>query len=262
LLWYEPGLADRVRVHPPWLTMIARLRPVPPEPAYDDDPPEDPPEVVDRRDVFAALTDAEPTSVDDLEACVAGATTDRGAFTPPLAALRGELELTFDDVETLKITVATVAPFAAGPDKRLKDAFDAASAALESSTLATSGRAVENLTTRVREAFAAGSWSLPAGFLDREVERALVEQRKYQTRSILGEKWIRATLGPRGSAAPVYLPVALAGKLPLYARFPARLVVEVHLQQDGYEAHPFALRCLALARTTPSRGAVRRPPPR
>jgi hypothetical protein len=259
LLWFEAGLADRVRVHPPWLAMIARLRRVPPEPAYDDDPPEDPPEVVDRRDVFAALTDAEPTSVDDLEACVAAATTERGAFTPPLAALRGELELSFDDVETLKATVATVAPFAAGPDKRLKDAFDAATAALESPTLAASGRAVDTLTTRVREAFAAGSWSLPAGYLDQQVERSLVEQRKYQKRSLLGETWIRATMGPRGSAAPVYLPASLAGKLPLYARFAARLVVEVHLQQDQYESHPFALRGLALARTTPARGGGRRP---
>jgi hypothetical protein len=256
LLWFDAGLPDRVRVAPAWFTLVARARPVPEQP-MDDDPPEDPPAVVDRRDVFTVLTDADPTSLDDLEGCVAAATTPKGAFTPPLAALRGELEIAFDDLETLKATLAVVAPFAVGPDKRLKETFEAANEALKERLFPTSGRPVENLTARLRDAFAAGSWSLPAGYLDLQVERALVEQRRYQRRAVLGETWLRALLGLRGSAAPVYLPEALVGRLPLYARFNARVIVEVLLQQDPFEAHPYALKCLALARAVPARPAPR-----
>jgi hypothetical protein len=254
LLWFDAGLPDRVRVAPAWFTLVARARPVPEEP-LDDDPPVDPPAVVDRRDVFTVLTDADPTALDDLEGCISAATTPKGAFTPPLAVLRGDLEIPFDDLETLKATLAAVAPFAAGPDKRLKETFEAANEALKERLFPASGRPVENLTARLRDAFAAGSWSLPAGYLDSQVERALVEQRRYQRRAVLGETWLRALLGPRGSAAPVYLPEALVGKLPLYARFSARVIVEVLLQQDPYEAHPYALKCLALARAVPAKPA-------
>jgi hypothetical protein len=257
LIWFDPATPDRARVHLPWQELIAKLRPVPPAPERDEEVPEPPPEVVARGDVFAVVTDADPTSLDDLDQCLAAATSPRGAFEPALALVTGELELTFDDLETLKATLAAVAPFSAGPDKKLKDAFDAAGEALKSPFLQTTGRAVESLVTRLRETFAQGSWNLPAGWLDQQVERALVEQRRYQKRGVLGETWIRALLGPRGAAVPTYLPEALAPRLPLYARFPARLVVEVHLQQDGYESHPAALRALALARVVPAR-----PPPR
>jgi hypothetical protein len=40
----------------------------------------------------------------------------------------------------------------------------------------------------------------------------------------------------------------MAKKLPLYRRFPARLIAEVHLQVDQYETHPAALKVLALVR--------------
>ncbi len=53
------------------------------------------------------------------------------------------------------------------------------------------------------------------------------------------------------------MPEELAAKLPLYARFTAKLIVELNLQQDQYESHPCALLCLALARVVPSRSAPR-----
>ncbi len=209
----------------------------------------------DRRDVFGVLTGAELVSLEDLDQALAAATSPRGAFTPPLALVGGELELTFDDLKTLEATLAAVAPFTAGPDKKLKDAFDAGCAGRESPWIPSSARALENLATRVRDAFAQGSWSLPAGYLDQQVERALVERRHYQKRAVLGETWIRALLGGRGAGVPVYLPEALGGKLPLYARFPVKMIVEIHLQQDQYESHPCALRCLALARVTVAKQA-------
>jgi hypothetical protein len=259
LLWFDPKAPDRVRLHLPWQELVAKLRPAPA--ADEDDPIEDPPEVVDRRDVFNLIAEGEPHSLDDLDVCLASATTPKGAFTPPLALVSGELELTFDDLETLKATLAAIAPFTAGPDKKLKDAFEAATEGLQSPWIQATGRATEGLTTRLRDAFAQGNWSLPAGYLDQQVERILVEKRHHQRRELLGETWIRALLGPPGAAAraqkaqgvPVYLPPSLAGKLPLYPRLVARLVVEVHLQQDAYETNPHALRCLALARVAPAR---------
>jgi hypothetical protein len=52
------------------------------------------------------------------------------------------------------------------------------------------------------------------------------------------------------------LPESLAKKLPMYQRFRARLVAEVHQQADQYETHHAALRSVAVARATPRRRAM------
>jgi hypothetical protein len=259
LLWLDPKAPDRARLEPRWQELIARLRPQPPAIEADDDPPEDPPEVVDRRDVVGVLAEADPTPLEDLDLAIEEATSPSGVFTPPLALVTGELALTFDPIESLKAALAAIAPFAAGPDKKLKEAFDAAAQGLDSPWTRESPRAAEALSARLAEAFPHGAWSLPPGWLDQQVERAVVEKRAYQRRKVFGKTWIRALLVQRGGASvPVFLPDDLADELPLYARFSARLLTEVQLQQDQYETHPYALRTLALARvTTPPRPAPR-----
>jgi hypothetical protein len=84
-------------------------------------------------------------------------------------------------------------------------------------------------------------------------ERMLLEQRRYQKRTVLGKPWIRAIFVPAGSeeSIPAYLPEALAAELPMFQRFQARLVAELHLQLDQFESHPNALKVAALARVTP-----------
>jgi len=260
LVGYDPTTPDRVHLHLPWQELIARLKPPAKEVEYDDDPVEESDEVKDRRDIFNVLAEGEPTSLDELEAKLGGATSPSGVFEPPILLLRGELELTFTELETLKATLAAVAPFTTGPDKKLKDTFEATSEALKSPYIQASGRAIEGLTTRLRDAFPQVASSLPAGYLDQQVERILVEQRHHQKRIILGKPWVRALLGTRGGASgsvPTYVPEGLAAKLPLYARFTAKLIVELNLQQDQYESHPCALLCLAMARVTPSRSTLR-----
>jgi hypothetical protein len=258
LLWFDPEVPDRARVHAPWQDLIVALRPVPDEADPDDDPDEDPPAVKDRRDLLGVLGEAEPTPLEDLEAALSEATSRSGGLTPPLVLVAGELEPAFDEVETLGAALAAAAPFALGSDKKLKDAFDQVTESLKSPWAQGSPRAAEALSNRLREAFPQGAWSLPQGWLDQQIERAVVEKRAYQKRKVLGKTWIRAALGPRGSAVPVYLPEELGGHLPLYARFQARIVAEVHLQQDQYEPHPVALRVLALARiVTPAKAAPR-----
>jgi hypothetical protein len=254
LIWFDPDAPGPVRLEPRWQELIADNRIRPPEVAYDDDPAPVPQEAQDRNDVFALLAEAPPSGPDDLDAIVAGATSPKGRFDPPLAVVAGDLAPVFEEIDLLKATLAAAAPFLGG-DKRLKDAHDAAVEGLASPYVQASGAACDALAARVREAFAQSGRSLPAGHLDAQAERMVVEQRRYQRRTVLGEPRIRARLAQPGAAAPVpvYLPEALATKLPLFARFPARLLVEVHVAQEQSEAHPLALRALALARVVRGR---------
>jgi len=252
LLWFDPAAPDRARLHIPWQDLIIRMNVMPPEADPDDDPSRDPPEIKDRRDLLGVLTEAEPTPLEDLDAVLAAATTPTGGLLPPLVLLTGELEPSLDEVESLTAALAAAAPFATGSDKKLKDAFDQVTEALKSPWAQGSPRAAEALTTRIREAFPPGAWSLPSGWLEQQIERAVVEKRAYQKRKVLGKTLLRATLTQRGSAisggVPTYLAAEVSEALPLYARFPVRIVAEVHLQQDAYESLPYALRALALAR--------------
>ena len=54
----------------------------------------------------------------------------------------------------------------------------------------------------------------------------------------------------RGQESPFvgYLPADVGKKLPMFKRFRGRLIAEVNLTEDQYEAAPQALRVLALAR--------------
>ncbi|APR80416.1 Uracil-DNA glycosylase, family 4 [Minicystis rosea] len=260
LLGFDPKTPDRARMHQPWQELIARLRPPPDLEDPDDDTPEDPPEVAARRDVLGVLTEADRMMLDDLDAALEGATSPEGALTPPLVLFAGDLEMRFDEVEALQAALAAVAPFTSGPDKRLKDAFDSVVESLKSPWVQGSHRAAEALQKRLSEAFAQGAWQLPQGWLDQQVERTLVEKRAYQKRKVFGQTWLVASLSQRGGTAqvPTYLPEDLGGHLPLYARFPVRIMAEAHLQQDQYESHPYALRTLALARVaTPPKAAPR-----
>ncbi|HLM74979.1 MAG TPA: hypothetical protein VK459_19855, partial [Polyangiaceae bacterium] len=80
----------------------------------------------------------------------------------------------------------------------------------------------------------------------------------YQKRTLLGQEWIRALLTPAPAGAgaaeaiPTYLPERLAKELPMFQRFRARAIVEARLQLDQFEAHPSALRVVALGRVVPT----------
>jgi len=62
----------------------------------------------------------------------------------------------------------------------------------------------------------------------------LLEGRRYQRKTLLGQKRIRAlfTLPGGGAPIPTYLPDALAEKLPLFRRFRAKAVVELRPQEE------------------------------
>ena len=83
----------------------------------------------------------------------------------------------------------------------------------------------------------------------------LLEARRYQQRELLDGVWIRALFQAPGvdGKVPLYLPVELARRLPLFKRFQVRALVEALPQQDQYEECAIALRGLALARVLPGK---------
>jgi hypothetical protein len=253
LLWFDPEEVARIRKHQAWKKLIAEAKARPrDEEISDAEPREKQKEAKDRRDILAVLRGGDPCGAAGLGEELAAAMED-GTFTPPLALVEGALEFPFDEKETLKATMALVAPFTAG-DKRLKEQSDTVGELLKSPWLEKGSAGLESYTTRLREAFAQPARALPPRYLEAHTERLLLEQRHYQKRTLLGQAWIRALLTPAGAgeAIPTYLPERLARELPMFQRFRARAVVEARLQLDQFEAHSSALRVVALGRVIPA----------
>jgi len=146
----------------------------------------------------------------------------------------------------------------AAGDKKLKEVIDLAAEVMKTPLGGSPGVAA-GFVTRVREAWSRANRLLPGDYLDLHTRRLLLEKRAYQKRQLSNEVWIRALLTQPGETAPLptYLPEALSRWLPLFARFPARLLAEAVPQQDQSESHPVALRVAALARMVTGRARGR-----
>lgn len=259
LLWLDPRRLTRIRKKVAWRSLVDdALRSSTDKPGTPSLPNQSvPPE--DRRDLRLILARAEATDAEGVATALTEGVRDDGKFAPPLSLVAGELRFPFDEVESLKATMTTATPFMGG-DEPLKTAVDAAREFLAIPHLSPAPAVVEVLTGRIREAFAKTKRAVPADYLETQTERALLEQRHYQRRTFQGGRHLRALLHPSGDkgAMLVYLPETLSDKLPLFQRFGARLIVEVHLSVDQYEAYPYALSVLALAREIPEAPAARR----
>jgi hypothetical protein len=236
---------------PAWKKILSELEDRPLE-VEDDDPAaaKDPSAIEDRREIVELLLRGERSDAGAVDEAIARAVRDDGRFSPPLVLIAGELVTPFDEVETLRATVTTVAPLAAG-DEALRASIDVAHDFLKlPGPLGSS--AAEGLTMRLRDGFNQGKRSVQAGYLDQVTERALLEQRAYQRRAVLGAKRVRA-LFQFASGAPLvaYLPDAAADHLPLYPRFKVRMIARVHLPLDRHESTSLALEALAMARLVP-----------
>jgi hypothetical protein len=254
LLWFDPDSLDRVRTTTRWVERIAASRP----PVFD---PEEaggkatqaPSDEMARGEVLAVLSSGAATPISGLGGALAAAAKLRRGFAPPLVVAIGELTPSFDEIDTLKATLSATSPFVPG-DKKLKEVTDLCTELLGTPWLDGATEVVEGLIARVRDAFHASSRGLPPSFLDTRVERTLLKQRKYLKATVLGKTWIRAQLAEPngGTPVPVYLSDALAQTLPMFRRFAVRLIADVHLAQDQFEAHPYALRAVAVARESPA----------
>lgn len=257
ILWFNPDAIPRIRRKPAWRRILdeaekdGAVDPDAADPAFAKDPSE----VEDRRDVFLILAGGATTDGAGVNDALASGVRDDGRYVSSLILVAGDLSFPFDELETLKATITTVTPLV-GNDENLRASVEVAKDFLKTPELRSAPAVAEGLTTRIREAFAQGRRAVPAGYLDAQTERVLLEQRHYQRREVLGGPHIRALLHTPGTSAPVptYLPDALSKKLPLYQRMKVRLIAEVHLALDQYETHAAALEVAALARLMPAPG--------
>ncbi|WP_441289593.1 DUF2169 domain-containing protein [Sorangium sp. KYC3313] len=249
-IWYDPEEVPRIRRKPAFQQILRGLEDKPLD-AEVDDPAivRDPMAVEDRREVFEVLTRGEAAEEAELSRALERAVREDGKFVPPLALLAGELHFPFDELERLKATMTTAATFAAG-DEVLSAAVEEARGFLSMPHLLSPSAVTEGFTKRIEDAFARVKRSVPQGYLGEQAERVLLERRCYQQRAVFGAVHLRALLQVDGSSRPVpaYLPEDLAKKLPMQARFRAKLIATLELQEDQYEMHPAALRVTALGR--------------
>jgi hypothetical protein len=265
LIWFDPEVVPRARRKTEWRPLLDGLERKPLDPVLDDPAfANDPTFIEDRREIFEVLANAAPMSADGLDAVLGACLREDGKFAPSVELAAGELELPFDELAWLRATLTTVAPLV-GADEALKSAVLAAKDFLTMPGLMSAPAVADGLTKRIEDAFTQGKRVVPAGYLEAQRERAVLEQRQYQRRAVLGAKHLRGLLrlGSADSAnktsapgrgvtssggVPTYLPESLAEALPMYSRFRVRMVVEVRMATDRYETHPAALRAMALAR--------------
>jgi hypothetical protein len=259
LLWFDDKAPARVRAQPRWAAALGD-RKQDDEWMTADEAFEPQNDVKDRRDLMRAMTRITPVDGDGIGQALADGIDEDGVLTRPLVVVTGELHVLFEELETLKATIAVVSPLL-GADKKLNELASAAGEMAASSWRCTSAIA-EGMTIRLKEAFAQINRSLPTNYVDSSVERILLEQRQYQKRFVLGSARLRTALVPaagggatgKGAGIPAYLPESLQAELPMFQRFRATLIAEAHSQQDQFETHPFSLVVLALGRVLPVPG--------
>jgi hypothetical protein len=254
LLWFDERAPQRVRQQASW---VEHLREAPKQTEWiTGEVPAGPPQAVrDKRDVTRALARVPPSDATSIARAMEEAIDEDGIFVRPLVVVNGELTMAFDPLEVLRTTIAVASQLAV-TDKKLKETVDAASEIAEAPRM-TPGPLVDGATVRVRQAFAQANRSLPSDYLESSVQRLLLEERRYQRRTLLGGPRLCGLLahGGPGAPLPTYLPEHLAPDLPLFPRFRVRALVEPHAQQDPAESEPIALLVLALGRSVPVAGA-------
>jgi hypothetical protein len=246
LLWFDPDALPRIRAR--FSALIDELEFEALDPRHDL-PVDDPKASRDRHHAFGVLTQAPMTDAAGVSRAMLDAISDRGRFTPPVVVLSGELRFPFDEVEHLKAAAAAAKPLAKD-DKRLGDLIDTVNELAGTLLLQGSPGAIDSLLKDLSSAVSQSKRPLPVKFLDAHLERVLLEQRRYQKRTVFGAPMLRGLFTPTGSSAalPAYLPESVADKLPLVVQMKVRLIAEASSSQDQYESHPQALRVVALGR--------------
>ncbi|NUP05588.1 MAG: DUF2169 domain-containing protein [Polyangiaceae bacterium] len=250
LLWWSSEVGPRIRRKQEWKKILDRLEQGPFDPDVDEPAlADDPGEMEDRREVYEVLAHGAPSSQDGIDRALLDAVRADGRFAAQLLLLVGEARFDFDEVEQLKATISAATPFAPN-DEELKKTLEAGTNFLSTPGLVVAPDVATSMTTRIRESFASVSRPVPGTYLDDQTERALLERRAYQKRSVFGEPHLRSLFFFAGSSMgiPTYFPEAVSKKLPLFRRLRVRLIVETHFQADQYESHSAALKVAAVAR--------------
>lgn len=197
----------------------------------------------DRADVLRVLSFAEPVDLPRARGLLEEAFADSSQLDLPVVVVAGSLAPAHDDLELLRAAQVVGSPLVSASNKDLKAALKRVEEALESG-YAPSGEAVITLLREVEEA--AGAMG---DHVRENIRRLSLSGRRYKLRTVLGEARIRAELTtPGGESVPVYIPEAMAAKLPMLPSFPVVLAAELRPREDAEEAHPEALLALAVGR--------------
>lgn len=249
LLCFEARIVPRIRSAGRFTAALAS-RPRPRRAQGVDQPAkEDPPD--DRSDVLRLLSCGQPADAAEIHRALVDSLDDLDDLDPPLVLVAGELRPTFDEIEMLRAIIAVVQQVAGG-DKKILSSIAVGQAALAAPVVP---RPETTLGLVKQIDLSAASLSLPAGYVLAEVERVLVEGRKYKRRTLLGAARVRAdlTLARSGEAMPLYLPDSAAASLPLLPAFPVVALCEIIPREDLTEAQDEALLAAALGRVLHSR---------
>jgi hypothetical protein len=255
LVGFDAETLPRLRKHPAWKKILAEMNPKPKGRADDNegDTRDNQKEAKDRRDVLAILKRGESSGRSDIDDAINEA-IDGGMPLPPLVLVMGELDFAFDEMEALKATLAIVSPFVPA-DKKLKETVDVVREVMGTPGIERARAVVEKLSARIRAAFGQTDRGAPATYLDAQTEPILLEGRCYQKRTVMGKPWIRASLylegDDRRAPIPAYLAAELSSELPMFRRFPARLVAEARPRVDQGEAAEVALKVVVVGRRIP-----------
>jgi hypothetical protein len=200
-----------------------------------------------RRHLLCIMKEATPSSMASMRRDLAGGCSEDGDARPPRALCCGTLSFPFDEVETLKATIASVSPYLRKNDA-LREEVEAARELLKDSALSGSPEVAEELLGRIRATYQEGDEAVDAAAVEARSERLLLGKRAYQRRALLGGRFVRALLSVDGIEVPCYLPEALAAATPLFSRLAVRVIGELHARQDQYETSTIAIRAVALGR--------------
>lgn len=249
LLYLHRPAMQRIVRKPAWQPILDALEDEPIDPESDDAAlSTDPAEIHDQTQAYAILKQGRRIDRVMAAAALDTAANKAGRFAPPIEIIEGELEPSLDEIELLRTWLAIV-PSLGSRDERLQLALDAATTFLATPGAAYAPPLVRRHLAEVRQVYSTGKHATPMDEIDQLVNRALLEQRHYQKRSVLGGEHLRAVLHCFGQSQPfvVYVPLDAAANLPLAPTFCARLLAEVHYAQDDQETDSIALRSLALA---------------
>ncbi|MFO0761391.1 MAG: DUF2169 domain-containing protein [Byssovorax sp.] len=247
LLWFDPKSVGRIRKHVEWRVLLAELELRLLDEGIDDEEEKASGEEAsprDKRDVFEVLAKGRAGGPEGVKVALDEAVGDDGRFEPPLMLLSGELEFSFDEVERLRATAAAMAPLA-GDVPKLPEQLEKVQTYLKTPWAQGSGEAAAEQIEKLEGVFTAAKVRVPA-HIEKQAERMLLEQRCYKMRTVFGKRWIRSALGASG--VPVYVPEALKDELPMFKKVRVKLIGEVDMQEDQFEASGAAIKVVALGR--------------
>lgn len=252
LLFHEPRIAARLRQAKRWASVWPPRDKGRTVASVDEARAEAASAERDRADILRVLSYGRPDAASVARGALDEMLDEVLDLDPPLVLLGGELRPTFDEAETLRTTIAVAQPVAGG-DKRLLQSITVAQEALASGVPPRPDAAL-GLARNIEQNSLA--LSLPPRYVGTEVDRLLLEGRKYKRRPLLGSPRVRCELVAGSSSSEVllvYLPESVAASLPLLTAYPVVTLCEARPREDVQEPAEESFFALALGRVLRAR---------